>query len=578
MKQRSLALTAATIVGSSLLLAGCGSSPSTSTPAAPKSPIGDVAVVALPAQLSPNWWFPITANTAYSDVNGTMQDNLYLPLLHISRTDGVNYARSLASDVTWNSTGTVYTITLHKKWQWSNGTPVTSADVVWSMQLLEYLSGSSAPWTYGGAGIGGLPVRWQSVQADGPYKVVVTLNQPSNPQWFLHNGLGQVQPVPKSVWDIHKNLAHEATFIQSVSNKPQSSYYNVVDGPFEYSAADSKPNNQYWTFVPNPKYDGHKATIKKLIYQYETSSSAEFAALKTGKVNVGYLPPSLWSARSQLTADHFSTMYVFGFNYMQPNFSTKAPGHFGEMIAPAYVRQALEMGVNQKGMIQSFYHGLGVTEWSPIPAEPKTVFYDPSIANPAPYNPAAGKQLLESHGWKMVNGVMTSPQGYPFQFTFDYVSGSNTVADQAQLMVQGWAQEGIKVTLESQPFNTLISDNDQSNVTNWQMIWWGGGWTYEPDYYPTGGGLFKTGAGSNFGDYNSQTMNTLINATYSPGTASEITTNMNAYLAYAAAHYPELWLPWTPAFNESAAYISGVNKWANPITDQNSPNRWTINY
>ncbi|MCL4351376.1 MAG: ABC transporter substrate-binding protein [Firmicutes bacterium] len=577
MKQRVVATAAATIVGSSLLLAGCGSSPSTSTSSAPKSPIGDVAIVALPAQIAPNWWFPIEANTAYSDYNSLMSNNMYLPLIHISRTDGVDYARSIASDVTWNSSGTVYTITLHKKWHWSNGTPVTSSDVVWTMQLLEYLSSGNAPWTYGGAGIGGLPTRWQSVTADGLYKVIVTLNQPSNPQWFLHNGLGQVTPVPKAVWDIHKSLSNEAKFINQASNAPQDSYYQVVDGPFLYSAKNSKPNNQYWTFLPNPNYDGHKATIKKLIYQYEASTAAEFAALEKGTVNVGYLPPSMWNARSKLTGDKFSTAYLFGFSYFIPNLSPKAPGHFAQLIGQPYVRQAIEMAVDQQGMINSFYHGHGVVEYSPIPAKPPTVFYDPSIKNPAPYNPAAGVKLLESHGWHLVNGVMTSPQGYPFTFTLDYTSGSNTMTDQAELLKEDLGKEGIQVTLESQPFDTLIGDNDQANVTNWQMVWYGS-WTYQPDYYPTGGGLFKEGSGSNSGDYVSTQMDNLINATYEPGTQSQITSRMDAYLKYAADNLPWIWMPWTSTFNETATYISGVNKWFNPITFGNSPNRWTINY
>ncbi len=579
MKRRSIAALSAGIIGSSLILAGCGTSTSTSTPsaAAVKSPIGNVATVSLPALVSPNWWFPIESSTTYSDYNSEMSNMMYEHLIDISRTDSVDYSRSLASGVTWNSSGTVYTITLNKKWKWSNGTPVTSADVVWTMQLMMYLSGSSSPWEYGGAGIGGLPVRWKSVVPDGPEKVIVTLNEPSNPQWFLHNGLGQVVPVPKATWDIHKNMANEANFLKSVANSPQDSYYSVVDGAFKYDAAASKPDNEYWTFVPNPSYDGHKATISKVIYEYESSSAAQFAALETDKINVGYLSPSLWNSKAKLKGDKFSTTYLFGFSYMEPNLDPKAPGHIADLVGHAYERQALEMGIDQAAMNSSFYHGYGVSEDSPIPSEPKTVFDDPSIKNIGAYNPKAGEKLLEKHGWHLVHGVMTSPQGYPFKFTLDYTSGSDTMTDEAELMKQDWASEGIDVTLESQPFDTLISDNDQTNQTNWQMVWFGD-WTYQPDYYPTGGGLFKTGSGSNFNDYNNKTMNTLINNTYAPGTSSQITAAMDAYQAYAAKDYPVIWLPWNPAFNEGGVAVHGVNKWFNPITDTNSPNRWTITH
>ena len=577
MKYRSVTMLAAGTIASSLILAGCGSTSSATPTAAAKSPIGNVATVALLPDASPNWWFPIESTTTFSDFNSEMNNMMYVPLLRISRTDGIDYQRSIASGVTWNSTGTVYTITLHKKWHWSNGTPVTSADVVWTMQLLEALAGTKYSWQYGGAGIGGLPARWQSVVADGPYKVIVTLNQPSNQQWFLHNGLGQVWPVPKAVWDIHKNLANEANFIKNVSNSPQDSYYDVVDGAFKYDAAASKPDNEYWTFIPNPGYDGHKSSVSKVVYEYETDSSGEFAALKTGKINDGFLPPSLWDSRQKLTNDKLSTAYEFGFAYMIPNLNPKAPGHFAQLVGPAYVRQALEMGIDQPGMNSSLYHGHGVTEFSPIPSKPKTIFYDPNIVNPGAFNPKAGKKLLESHGWHMVNGVMTSPQGYPFKFTMDYSSGSNTMTDEAQLMKQDWAEEGIDVTLESQPFDTVLNDNDQAGVTNWQMAWFGL-WTYQPDYYPTGGGLFKTGSGSNSGDYNSKTMNALINKTYEPGTPAQITAAMDAYQQYAAQSYPYIWMPWNPAFTETANYIHGVNKWFNPITDLNSPNRWTVTH
>ncbi|AUW93664.1 ABC transporter substrate-binding protein [Sulfobacillus thermotolerans] len=578
MKQRSFALIASAAVAGALTLAGCGTTSSAASSTV-KSPVGNQAVVALPVQVSPNWFFPVESSSAFSVYNSQMNSLMYVPLLHISKTDGIDYARSLASNVTWNSNGTVYTITLNKKWHWSNGTPVTSADVVWTAQLMMAASSNapSLPWGYGGAGIGGLPTRWQSVTANGPYQVVVTLNQPSNPQWFLHNGLGQIVPAPKAVWDIHKNMDNELKFILSVSNDPASPYYDVVDGAFKFDAAASKTNNEYWTFVPNPNYDGHKATIDKLVYVYESSNSSEFADLKMNKVGVGYLPFSLYDSRNTLVDDKFAPVYPFGFNYLIPNFSPNAPGGFGNIVSHQYVREALEMGINQPGMISAFYHGYGTPGFSPIPAKPVTKFYDASLKNPDPYNPAAGKKLLEAHGWHLVDGVMTKGS-QKLAFTLDYVSGVSAVANQVQLMKQDWAQEGIQVNLESQQFNTLIADTNQANANKWQMVWWGGGWTYEPDYYPTGGGLFASTSASNYGGYQNQKMNQLIQATYQPGTSSQITARMDAYLAYASQQLPVIWMPWTAQFDETATYIHGVNSSYNPITNTNYPNYWTVSH
>ncbi len=564
----------------SLALAGCGSQGSSSTAAsAVKSPVGNVALVALPAQVSPNWFFPVESSTAFSIYNSAVNYLMYVPLLHISKTDGIDYNRSLASGVTWNAAGSVYTISLNPKWHWSNGRQVTAQDVVFTMDVMLAASSgaSNLPWGYGGAGIGGIPVRWKSVVAKGRDTVVVTLNAPSNPQWFLHNGLGSVQPVPASVWDIHKNMTKELAFIKQVSNEPNSPYYDVVDGPFKFDAAASKTNNQYWTFVPNTQYDGHKASISKLVYLYFSSSSDEFAALKTGKVNVGYLPASLYDDRTQLASDKFSTVYPFGFNYLVPNLSPKAPGDFGKILAQPYARKALEMGVDQEGIIKDLYHGQGVPGFGPIPSEPKTEFYDASLTNPASYNPAAGEKLLEKHGWKLTDGVMTK-NGVKFAFTYAYVSGSNSIEDEAELLKSDWSKEGIEVTLESQPFNNLIANSAASDPTKWQMINWGGGWTYEPDYYPTGGGLFATSSASNFGGYSNKTMNALIKDTYLPGTASQITQRMDAYQAYVIQQYPVIWLPWLANFDETADYVHNVNSSFNPVLDLTSPNYWTITH
>lgn len=564
-------ISAAAAVGA-VSLAGCGSSSTPTT--ATKAPTS--AVVALAPQTSPNWWFPVLSSSAYSDLNSQMNSMMYVPLIHISRTDGINYSRSLAKSISVNSNGTVYTIHLNPKYQWSNGKSVTSADVVFTYSILKATSSgsSSLPWGYGGAGTGGLPSRWQSVVAKGKDTVVVTLNTPSNPVWFEHNGLGQIQPVPAAVWDKYpNNMTKELKFIQSVANTPSASVYKVVDGPYHFSKAVP---NQSWTFSVNSNYKGHMSSLKSVVYQYETSSSSEFAGLKTGQIQLGYLPASLWGSKSQLTKDVFYPGYLFGFNYIQPNLNPKAPNGLGPVFDHSYVRAALEMGVPQQSIIKTFYHGYGVQETSPIPSKPKTKFFDSALSKPLyPYNPSAGKKLLESHGWKDVNGVMTK-NGVALKFTLLYVSGSNTDTSIVELLKQEWAREGIQVSLEKQPFDTVLSTAQQSDPTKWNMAWWGGGWTYEPDYYPTGGAFYATGAGANQGGYSNSNMNTLIKNSYKPGTSSQTLKSLYAYEKYAAQQTPVIWLPWTPGFNEHATNLKGTASTFNPITALIYPNRWTM--
>lgn len=561
------------LAGASLVLAGCGST----TVVGPKvANTPTTATIALAPQVAPNWWFPVTSSAAYSDTNLQMDALMYVPLLHISRTDTINFSRSLASSVQVNSSGTVYTVHLNPHYKWSNGTPVTAQDVLFTTKVLEATStgATNLPWGYGGAGTGGLPADWQSVVAKGRYTVVFTLKKPANPQWFMHNGLGQIEPVPAAQWNQHpNNMLKELNFIKSVANTPSASVYDVVDGPYKFTRMAP---NQYWTFSANSRYSGHKSTLKTIVFQYETSPSSEFAGLKTGKIDYGYLPASMWNARHQLSADTFFPGYLFGFNYLQPDLNPSAPNGLGKAFNHAYVRAALEMGVNQKAIIQTFYHGYGVVETGPIPAKPKTIFYDPALSKQLyPFNPAAGKHLLESQGWHMQNGVLTK-NGVSLSFTLLYVSGSNTDRSIVQLLKLDWAQEGINVNLVAQPFDTVLSTAQQSDPTHWNMAWWGGGWTYEPDYYPSGGSFYATGAGANQGGYNNSQMDTLIKNSYLPGTTSQTQASLNAYQAYARQQAPVIWLPWTASFNEHINTLKGTKSTFNPITAMIYPNHWSF--
>ena len=137
--------------------------------------------------------------------------------------------------------------------------------------------------------------------------------------------------------------------------------------------------------------------------------------------------------------------YLFGFSSLSLNENPKAPGGLGPYFAQQYVRAALQMGVNQPGIIQGIYHGLGVQSYGPLSSKPNSVFYNPLLSKPAyPYNPAAGKKLLEKHGWKNINGAMTKGH-VKLAFTAEYITGTQATNDMMAVLQHSWAEEGIKV-------------------------------------------------------------------------------------------------------------------------------------
>ncbi len=563
-----------------LALAGCGAAPAATQASASQRPVsGGTAVYALPPDTAPNWFVPLASLTAASVVNSQTTQMMYKPLLSFNRHDQFDPRHSLASSVTWNAQDTVFTVRLNPKWHWSNGQPVTAQDVVFTWSVMKAASEPNThyPWTFAGQGFGGVPSVWRSVTATNAHTVTIALTEPRNPEWFIRNGIGQIVPMPASVWNRFPNSkSQEMAFISRVANSPTNPVYRVVDGPFQFQSTEA---NNYWSFVPNPRYDGHRAYLKRVVFQYETSTASEFASLKTGSINVGYLGVSLLTAKSQLTNDVVTVAYPLGFNYLILNMNSKAPHGIGTAFQSLAVRQALQLGVDQQGIIQHIFHGYGTVDDTTLAPQPHTAFLDPRLVshNPYPFNPRRGQKLLEDAGWHEVGGVMTK-HGVRLSFTLDYASGSHSSTDMASLMKADWAKEGIQVHLEAQPFNTVISDSP-ANASQWAAMDWQqgnmGGWSYQP--YPTGGGLFGTAGAMNSGSYSSSQMDQFIQATYEPSTPNQAMKRLYAYEDYAAKQLPSaIFLPYEPLFNVHAANIHGTVSTFDPIGNMIHPNYWWI--
>lgn len=515
-----------------------------------------------------NWYAPLRPVADNSLYDAWASSLMYKGLVTMGANAQIDFARSIASAITWNSAGTVYTVTMNPKWHWSNGTPVTSADVAFTWQLLQGGAAPTAPapWPYAGATSGGVPQLVSSFTVLSPYRFQITLKKPVNQFWFEYNGLPDFTPMPKASWDRYPtNINAELAYLGANGAKP--SFFSVVDGPFKLA---SVVPNSAWTFTPNAAYDGHKPYVSRFILAYQTSQTSEVAALKTSAVQVGYLPMAMYPTRAQLTNDTLVKTTGFSMDRTILNFANP---QVGSILKQTAVRQALQMGVDQKGIIKALYYGLGIPGTGPVPQTPST-FLAPQLHKPLQtFDPAAGKALLEHNGWHMAGGVMTNASGQKLEFSMQYDAGSSTTLAMAQIMQRDWAQEGIQVSLTSVPFAGMLQYHRQP--TKWQMqtglgISFGGS-------YPTGGALYKSTSPTNFYHYSSATMNSLIAATHSPApTAAASQKALDNYQLFAAKSLPNLWMPLPVGLEEIAKNVHGVRRSTNSFTNSISPQYWWV--
>ena len=195
---------------------------------------------------------------------------------------------------------------------------------------------------------------------------------------------------------------------KSVSTYPTNPLWQTVDGPYKLSAFSGATGA--FTLVPNPSYSGPHATPEPdFVGLPFNSNAAEWNALKTGSVDVGYIPEEDVPQLSQLKGFGYNYygMPDFGSYFAVYNFKDKA-GNFASIVSQLYFRQVMQHLENH-GQIKAYMNGAGDPDYGPIPVYPKSP-YLPSNAStsPYPFSLPQAINLLKANGWNVVpNGTDT---------------------------------------------------------------------------------------------------------------------------------------------------------------------------
>ncbi len=498
---------------------------------------------------------------------------MYRPLYWFGE-DGqpnVNNTLSVANPPVFD--GTKVTITL-KHYMWSNGTPVTAQDVVFwlNMELAE-------PANFGG--FTGFPTNVKDITVVSPTELTMVMDKAYNHTWFEYNELSQVTPIPLA-WDrTASGPSHCATTVsdcaavydylngqaKDLSTYATSPVWSVVDGPWKLSSFNA---DGHITFVPNKAYTG---PVKPKLAAFQevpfTTDSAEYDVLQSPssstKIDVGYIPqqdapakPADASVGPNPLASKGYTLApwpIWGINYYVVNYQSTTGN--APIIKQLYFRQALAYEMNQAAVIAGPLRGYGTATVGPVANNPPTSFLSPEgkQGDPFPYNPGQAKSLLTSHGWDVVpNGTTTCAtpslcgpgikKGQPLSFDMPYATGFAWLASEMEQLQSNLASIGVKLNLEPKPFDQVTSLAGGNCVVtkspcDWDMADWGGGWSFAPDYLPTGEELFQSGAVANSGGYSDTANDALIAKTLNNSDLQFF----YQWQDYLAKQLPVLWQP-----------------------------------
>jgi peptide/nickel transport system substrate-binding protein len=379
------------------------------------------------------------ANPLYatSDVDMAVSRLLFASLL--TYNDHNQLVGDLASGYTVDSVGRTYTVHLRPHLTWQDGQPLTSADVVFTYQLIQNPDAQSP-----------LQSSWQgiTVSAPDPQTVVFQLPDPlaSFPE-SLTNGI-----VPKHLLD--------TTPPADLRSADFNTVHPVGAGPFAWQAIQVAGNDpgdaeEQIALVPFANYQGGQPKLQEFIVHAFADQNQLVQAFVAGQLNgvegLDNIPSSIATMSSLQVHNLILSAATMVF------FKTSAG-----VLADQQVRQALVQATDTQRIIGGLgYPTLAVRE----PLLIGQLAYDPTLTQ-ASFSLVAARHLLDADGWLTGKDGIRDKAGQPLSFTL-------TAADTPEyryvtsLLRGEWQQLGVKLNvqlLSASDFQTALDNHSYDAV------------------------------------------------------------------------------------------------------------------
>ena len=410
----------------------------------------------------------------------------------------------LAESVETDEARSFVAFTLREGARFSDGSPVTPEDVLWSFETL----GTQGSPRYASA--------WAKIaraEKTGPRTVRFTFNTADRELPLI---LGLRPILKKAQWD-GKDFT-----VSSLDPIIGSGPYVV--GPFEPGRFISYVKNPDWWGADLP-FNRGQHNFDEVRYDYFGDGGVVFEAFKAGDItSYREANPAAWAGNYAFPAVQSGEVVLSEIPHQRPSgidgfvFNTRR-----EIFADWRVREALIQAFNFEFINQTLTGGvqpritsyfsnstLGMTPGAPAEGREKALlapFADSLLpgalegyALPVSDGSEANRKgireatrLLQEAGWTVTDGVLTNASGTPFAFDILLVQGEDDMLSIANIYVEALKRLGIAVTVTSVDSaqykeRTNVYDFDMTHYIrslslspgNEQTLYWGAAGVTEP--------------------------------------------------------------------------------------------------
>ncbi|MBN9387352.1 MAG: peptide ABC transporter substrate-binding protein [Chloroflexi bacterium] len=424
------------------------------------------------------------ATQAYASLAGQSADAKYYPYLLTSIPTLDNGLLKVATD---NKT---MTMTLHLKpdARWSDGSPMTGADLKYTWQWVTDKANTDYQGDTGGWGL------IADITTPDASTAVLKFRQVYGPYLqFLAN----FYPLPQAVWS-------KIDFKEDGPAKsPEATKPSVTSGPFTVGEFVTK---DHVTFARNNNFSwvwGFNAYLDKLTFRWTDGNTAAMRAFQNGNLDlVDNLNDSVVVTATKAAGNSGKFEMTQGPTWEFLQFNLGNP-----LLQDKAVRQALLMAIDRDALIKQFYTPQGqplATTCNPVSA-----FCPPGLKVYS-YNLGTAKKLLTDAGWKEGSDGVRTKNGTRLTINLNTTTsaGPSAVAD---AIVAYWKDLGVDSKVVTAPPGQFYGSWNNNGVLkrgNFDVALYAYGtdldphsgfYSYVSDYIPSDA---TRGSGSNYGRIN----------------------------------------------------------------------------
>lgn len=433
----------------------------------------------------------------------------------------------LAEKIESDKSGKVWRVRLKEGLRWSDGSKLTSDDVLFTLQKIQDPQ-TSSPF-FG---------SWQGVGANRVSELEIQFNLSSAYGFFADN-LSNLYPIPKHI------------FADTPASNWRLADYNlkpIGSGAYVFNSLSKREDGFISKYVvsPNKFYFGNQAFIGSVVFNFFTKPEYALESFNSGFSDG--LPQIAPEDISKIKRTY--DLHIFSLSNYYALFLNQSQN---AALEDGEVRSALSLAVNRDKIISEALFGYGKRQAGPLPESGESS----SLQN---YDPAEAAQILENSGWKLgADGIREKKyRNETSRLQLELLSpAKDFLRKTAELVAEDWRAIGVEVNLQITNADNLLSGPIKNR--NYQALLFGNLVNSSGDLFSFWHSSERFYPGLNLSIYNNKNVDRLIEDVRQSLTIENKNAAQNELLRLIDRDVPAIFLYSQPYLFLTSKDIQGVN-------------------